>query len=233
MTRKRYATTYGMLWRHDNVRPWAGFGVVYVTRVSADRKTSGRRFDRLARPLAVALLVFSGTFSAPAVACLCSCSIFSSPGRGSTAAEVNSADYRQVFSGLVISTERIDEPVAATVVSTEKFVEDPGYWVRSRILVLRIWRGTPSTVAEVWTPVHTNCDWPPIVGSYFSALVRTERGRRVASNSPCDCALKATATEGPGLFAVAGLAITTSALGAIAIALLVLVKVMGRRSPSG
>ena len=192
-----------------------------------------RRFHRLARLLAVALVIVGGAFSAPAMACLCSCSIFSTPAKDATATEVTPAEYDQVFSGLVISTERTSEPVRAPEVLNEKFVVDPGYWIKSKVLVLRIWRGTPSTVAEVWTPILSDCDLRPITGFHFVALVRTEKGRRVAGNTFCDCAAKAAATEGPGTFAVAGIAITAAALGAAAIALLLLVKVIRRRRRSG
>jgi hypothetical protein len=163
---------------------------------------------------------------------MCSCSVFSSWGRDSAATEVRPAQYDQVFSGLVISTERIDESVAVAAAPGEKVVDDPGYWTRSRILVLRIWRGAPSAVAELWTPVATDCDSPPIAGFFFVALVRSERGRSVATNSFCDCAEKAAATEGRGTFTVAGIAITAAAICAAAIALLPLVRIVRRRWPS-
>jgi hypothetical protein len=183
--------------------------------------------------MAAALVVFGSTFSAPAMACLCSCSISSTPAKDSTATEVTPAEYDQVFSGLVISTERTSEPVRAPEVLNEKFVADPGYWIKSKVLVLRIWRGTPSTVAEVWTPILSDCDLRPITGFHFVALVRMEKGRRVAGNTFCDCAEKAAATEGRGAFSIAGIAITAAAVGAAAIALLLLVRVIRRRRPSG
>lgn len=182
--------------------------------------------------VAFALVISGCTFSAPAVACLCSCSVFSSPAKDSTATEFRPAEYAQIFSGLVISTERIDQPVAAAAVSGETVVEE-NYWTRSRILVLRIWRGAPSTVAEVWTPGGSSCDIPPIPGFYFVALVRAEKGRSVASNSFCDCAEKAAAREGPGAFTGAAIAIAAAAIGAAAAALLLLVRVVRRRRPSG
>jgi hypothetical protein len=191
------------------------------------QKALGRGFQRLAYPLAFALVIFGCAFSTPAVACLCSCSVFSSRGADTAGAAVTPTEYEQIFSGLIISTERIDEPVvAATAASGGNVVEAPGYWIRSRILVLRSWRGAPSTVAEVWTPVGSDCDSPPIVGSYFVALVRSEKGRSVASNSPCDCAQKAAATEGRGAFTVAGIVIIAAAICAAAIASLSLAKVI-------
>src|SRR5689334_12640029 len=62
--------------------------------------------------LEVALVVFCCVFSAPAAACLCNCSIFSTPGKYPITAETKPAGYySQVFSGLIISTERTREPV--------------------------------------------------------------------------------------------------------------------------
>lgn len=194
-----------------------------MEQIRSDKKALDRHC--LANLLAFALVVFGCAFSAPVVACICR-------DADSTATGVRAAEYDEIFSGLVISTERIDEPVAAAAVSGEEIVEDPGYWTRSNILVLRIWRGAPSTVAEVWTPVVTDCESPPIAGSYFVALVQSEIGRGVASNSLCDRAQKAAATEGRGAFAFSGIAIIAAAICAAAIALLALVKVIRRRRPS-
>lgn len=184
------------------------------------RKTSGRGAYCLARPLAFAFATFGSAFSATAVACLCA------------SADIRPVEYDEVFSGLVISTERTDDSVTGTTSSGETVVEDRGYRARSRILVMRTWRGAPSTVAEVWTPVATDCDSPPIPGSYFVALVRSEKGRGVASNSLCDYAQKAAATKQRGSFAVAGITIATAVIGAAAVALLWLVKIIRRRRPS-
>lgn len=207
-------------------------GMLTAEQIRSDKHALLRTFRCLANIVAFVLVASGFAFSAPAVACVCSCSVFSSPGKDSAAAEVTPADYHEVFSGLVLSTERIDQPVAAAPVSGEKVIEDPGRWIRSRILVLRIWRGAPSTVAEVWTPVVTDCDSPPMIGSYFVALVRSQDGRSVASNSICDCARKAAATAGRGDFAVAGIAISAAAIFAAAIALVSLVKVIRGRRPS-
>jgi hypothetical protein len=144
-----------------------------------------------------------------------------------------------VFSGLIISTERTREPVVVPPVvvgktaSGEMVVEDPGYWAKSRVLALRTWRGTPSTVAEVWTPVASDCDVQPLPGFHFVALVRTEKGRSVARNTYCDCVEKAAAMEGRGVFTGAAIAVMAAALGTAVIALLWLVKVIRRRRPSG
>jgi hypothetical protein len=215
-------------------------GMLTMEQTSSDKEALSQRFQRLAMLPAIALVVFGCAFSAPAVACLCNCSVFSTPGKYPIATELRPAEYYdQVFSGLIISTERTREPVVAPpiivgkTVSGEDVVEDPGYWIRSRVLVLRIWRGTPSTVAEVWTPIVSDCDVPPLPGFHFVALVRTEKGRSVATNTYCDCVQKTAATEGRGAFAIPGIAITAVALGAASIALLWLVKVIRRRRPSG
>lgn len=204
-----------------------------VKQNRSGRNALDQRVHCLANLLALALLVVGCAHSAPAVACLCSCSDFSNRGTDSAAAEGRAAEYDQVFSGLVISTERTDEPVSAAAISGKNVVESPGYWTRSRILVLRIWRGAPSTVADVWTPVVTDCDSPPIAGSYFVALVRSEKGRSAASNSLCDCAQKAAATEGRGAFAVEGIAISAAAICTAAIAIFSLIEVIRRRESSG
>ena len=203
----------------------------------SDKVMLRRRFQRLARLLAIALVVFGCAFSAPAVACLCSCSVFSTPGKYPIATELRPADYYdQVFSGLIISTERTREPVVVgpsvvvgKTASGETVVEDPGYWSRSRVLVLRVWRGTPSTVAEVWTPIVSDCDVQLIPGFHFVALVRTEKGRSVARNTYCDCVEKDAATQGRGAFTGASIALTAAAFGAATMALLWLVKVIRRR----
>jgi hypothetical protein len=205
------------LWRSWKGREWGA------------ENLGRRRFPSLASTLAFALVIFGCTLSQPAVACLCNCSIFSSWGEDSTDTEVGTADYDQVFSGLILSTERIREPLSPAVASGETFVDYQGYWIRSRILVFRTWQGAPSTVAEVWTPVVSSCDVPPSAGFHFVALVRTEKGRRVADNTYCDCVLKAAATKRRGAFTAAGIAVTAAAVSAAALALLWLVKIIRRR----
>lgn len=191
----------------------------------------GQRSRHLAHLLALALAVIGCGFSAPAVACLCSCSIFS-VGDFAGIEVKPAAEYHQIFSGLVISTERMDEPVVPAVASNEQSAEAPGYWIRSRILVLRIWQGAPSTVAEVWTPVVSSCDSPPRTGSYFVALTRSETGRNVARHSPCDCAQKAAITQAAGDFTVTGIALIVAAVSAASRVLFSLVNVVRRRRPS-
>jgi hypothetical protein len=176
-------------------------------------------------------LAGAGCFvSAPAVACLCSCPLFAGGMAHSAQAEVAVDGYDQIFSGFVISTERTNEPVSDPPISAgENLILDPGYWARSNILVLRVWRGAPPTVAEVWTPVLTDCESPPISGFYFDALVRTEKGRRVASNSPCGCDERAAATKERGTFTVAGLSIGAAAILAFAVVLGSLARIVRRR----
>src|SRR5262245_9977991 len=84
------------------------------------------------RPIALVLVIVGAAFSSPAVACLCSCSMFSSHEKKTTVTEVP-ADYREIFSGLVIATERIDEPVAVIASSGTGVMVDPGYWIKSKV----------------------------------------------------------------------------------------------------
>jgi hypothetical protein len=167
------------------------------------------------RPLAFALVVIGCMVSAPAFACFCSCS-------GS-----DLSGYDQLFSGLVISTERVAR--IAKPVAGEDSLENPGYWVRTRILVLRIWRGAPSIVTEVWIPVVTDCDSPPIIASHFVALVQFEGDRSVAQKTLCNCDQNLAATEGPGSFTAAGVALAALLICAITVALLWLVNSVRRR----
>jgi hypothetical protein len=92
-----------------------------------------RRSHSLVTLFAFALIIFGCTPSAIAYMC--------SGTANSKTAEFRPAQYDQVFSGLVISTEHINRPVPVAVVRGEEVVEDPGYWSRTRILVLRVWRG--------------------------------------------------------------------------------------------
>jgi len=170
----------------------------------------------LVKLLAFALAICGCTSSAIASICL-------------EATDFRPTQYDEVFSGLVVSTERIEKAVPVAVTPGEKVVEDPGYWSRSRILVLRIWRGAPPTVAELWTPVVTDGDSTPIPGSLFVALVRSQNGRSVTSNSICDGPRMAAATAGRGTFTVAGIAMIAAAVCAAAIALLSLVRMVRRR----
>jgi len=192
-----------------------------MVRTHTIRTASGRLSYVLAKSLAIAFATLGAALSAgTAIACLCA------------SADFNPDEYDAVFSGLVISTERSYVPMPETTFSDEESVENPGYWVKSRILVMRIWRGAPSTVAEVWTPVVTSCDSPPIVGFYFVALVRPEKGRDVASNSWCDYAQKRAATKEVGAFAVTGIAIATGAIGAATVVLVSLFRVIRRHRSS-
>lgn len=177
------------------------------------------------RLLSLAIIVFCATLSAPALACMCA---------NSETVEVTPNAYEQVFSGVVLSAEHTDEPVIAhPVFLGDGVVESRGHWIKSKVLVLRVWRGMPSTVAEVWTPNLTDCDLWPIPGFYFTALVQTEYGRRMAGNTYCDGAERTAATAGRGTFMFPGIAVFVAALGAVAIALFSLVKVVRRYRSSG
>jgi hypothetical protein len=171
--------------------------------------------------LTFVLFVICSATSTSAIACVCSCA-----GSATTGSPAMTEEYDHVFSGLIVSTERVDNPFAGAAISTESVVEDPGHWIRSRILVLRVWRGSPPVMPELWTPVVTDCDSPPIAGSYFVAMVRTEAGRSVASNSLCDCDQQAAMTAGRGAFARIGIALVVSSLCAAALALLILWRVL-------
>jgi hypothetical protein len=111
--------------------------------------------------------------------------------------------------------------------------EDPGFWIRSRVLVLRIWQGAPATLAQVWTPVATSCDNPPIIGTFFVARVAHEEGRSVARRSYCDCDLTAAEAVERGSIAPAGVAIVSAATALVAVLLLVSFKALRRRRMPG
>jgi hypothetical protein len=185
--------------------------------------SSSFKHRRLAGPLVALLAIFGGGYSAPAVACLCSCSLFSTPAPVS-GVDTQLAGYDQIFSGVVIGTERVDAPADPPAPSDQGVVVAERYWIRTRILVLRTWRGTPSAVAELWIPVFTNCDSPPIPGSYFVALVRTDEDRNVAGSSLCDCGLRAAATAGRATYSMAGVAITSGMFFVVAFALYWMVR---------
>ena len=203
-----------------------------VILIRVGRRAMARTFRcRVHALICITLVVFS-LCSAPAFACLCSCAGDAMEGNDSKIVGTVATQFEQVFSGLTISTERIDEPVTGVTVTAGDVVEDPGYWVRSRILVLRVWRGTPATVAEVWTPVVTSCDSPPITGLHFVALAKLEEGRSVARNTFCDCDLRAAATTERGTFAAAGIAVVLAATALVVVLLFLLIKAIRRRRVS-
>jgi len=138
-------------------------------------------------------------------------------------ADTKSDQYDQVFSGLILSAERVNEPVTALVEVGPNLVLDPGFWIKSKILVLRVWRGAPSTTAEVWTPVVTDCDTPPMPGLYFMALVRTKEGRSVAERAYCNCD-EAALTAGGGTLVLTNVVILAAAIGVVGIALVLLLR---------
>lgn len=105
-----------------------------------------------------------------------------------------------------------------------------GLLVRSRILVRRIWRGTPAIVAEVWTREATDCDRRPFPGSHFVALTKREAGRDVAEYTECSCGLQAFATAGPGRLTVGGVTMIGLLIGLGAIASVWLSKIFRRRA---
>lgn len=144
--------------------------------------------------------------------------------------EGNASQYEQVFAGLIVWQS--SEPRAAAPPIFEGLTLDPGYWVKSKVLVLRVWRGAPPMVAEVWTPVVMDSDFRPIPGSYFVALQKYEAGRNVAAYSECERPLRAYATAGSATIAMAGFATIAAVLGLVMIAAVQLVKIVRRRRPS-
>lgn len=177
---------------------------------------------RFSLSFAVVLAACGIAFSGPAIACICA-----NPDAPALEASASSVD--QVFSGLIIWTERSDEPVMPSGISPDASALDPGHWIRSRVLVLRVWRGTPPVVAEVWTPVIFDCDGRPIPGSYFVALVNRDAGRDVAENSECGRALRMFSTKGPATFAIGGIVTIAAVLALGAIASVWVTRIVRRR----
>jgi len=167
-------------------------------------------------------VVFAGAslaFSGLAQACLC-------PNYDAAALEANSAKFEQVFAGLIISTERIHNR------QFEGAEVDSGSSIKSKVLVLRVWRGTPPTVAEVWTPVIDYCGIQPFPGLYFVALAKREAGRSVAEYNECNCALRAYTTQGPATFAIGGIAALGAVLGLVVAAAVWLWRIVRRKRRS-
>ena len=170
-----------------------------------------------------AITLIGAALSSTAMACLCS-------DWKASELEASASQYEQVFAGLIVWQS--SEPREAAPPAFGVPALDPGYWVKSKVLVLRVWRGAPPLVAEVWTPVVISCDSWPVPGSYFVALAKHESGRNVASNSECEGPLRAYATAGPATIAMAGIAATAAVLGLVAFAAVWLVKIVRRRRPS-
>ena len=119
-----------------------------------------RRFYCRAHFLAFMVLIVFSVSSAPAFACLCSCEGAATQGKRSTDLDEAAGQYDQVFSGLVISTERTAEPaIGAANLGGGGAASDLRFWTRSKILVLHIWRGAPPTIAPPRTSpmVATRC----------------------------------------------------------------------------
>jgi hypothetical protein len=177
----------------------------------------------LANSVVMVVSLVGAAVSAPVMACLCS-------DWDPSELEASASQFDQVFAGLIIWTERSTNTEAPT--SPEAAALDPGYWVKSTVLVLRVWRGTPPMVTEVWTPEVTDCDLTVIPGLYFVALVKHEGSRSVARYSDCARALRAFATKGPATFDRGGVATVGAVLGFSSIAFVWLVRIVRRRKPS-
>jgi hypothetical protein len=134
--------------------------------------------------------------------------------------------YEQVFSGITIWTERFDELPNGGMVPSKGW---PSRWIKSHILVLRIWRGAPPTIAEVWTPDFTSCDTPPILGFHFVALGKLDNNRLVATSYTCDCAERVFATAGTSVAAPKGIAILAAATSVLAYLLYLPISSIRRR----
>jgi hypothetical protein len=169
--------------------------------------------------LAFMILIVFSVSSGPAFACLCSCEGAATEGERSTELDEAAARYDQVFSGLVISTERIAAAAIGAANEDSGAVSDLGFWTKSRVLVLHIWRGAPPAIAEVWIPGGSSCDLGIIAGLHFVALARTEKGRSIARHSECECGVMAAATKGRGSYTNAGVAIIAVTFGLAALAL--------------
>lgn len=177
----------------------------------------------LSKSAAAAIALVGAALSASA--CICS-------NWDSAELEASVSQYEQVFAGLIIWTERSSEPQKTATASTEAPAVDPGYWIKSKVLVLRIWRGSPLMVTEVWTLVATSCDSRPIPGSYFVALAKNAAGRNVAGYSECEGPLRAFVTSRPAAFAIGGIATIGAFFGLGLIASVWLLKTIRRRKPS-
>jgi hypothetical protein len=173
-----------------------------------------------------AIALICAALSTTAMACLCS-------NLERSELEASASRYEQVFAGLIIWQSSEPRPVPQ-VASHDGPITDPGYWVKSKVLVLRVWRGEPPVVAEVWTTVVTSCDSWPLPGYWFVALTKNEAGRNVAENSECGGPLRDYATAGPAAIAWAGLATLAAILGLAFLAVVRLMKVFQRRrAPAG
>jgi hypothetical protein len=183
-----------------------------------------------AKATAFSFFVIISLLSRSAVACICDCESAKFRDRGSAVSTVKIPQSEQIFSGWIISTKRVekkdaDAPDRAT--NTDGY---PYYWFRSKILVTRVWRGTPPRVAEVWTPEGSDCDLPMVTGFHVVALVRTENGLSMARHTLCDeCGVESAATQGRGTYTSAGVLLIAASLLAGVLFLFTLVKLLGRR----
>jgi hypothetical protein len=140
-------------------------------------------------------------------------------------------DYQSIFVGWVLSTHRVAEPVVSSAADydPESSFE---YWVRSRVVVERVWKGNPATVVEVWTPVSSDCDVTPVSGMRFIVRERIQSGRSIARKSVCDYQWASAVTAQRGRYTTAGL-LMLGTIGALAAALLlVALRFFARRSAS-
>ena len=179
--------------------------------------------SRLAKVFAWAIALAVAAASAPASAYAC---------YDWEASELEDTvlEYDQVFAGLIIRTERSSGPRES--LPNPPGVKQAGYWVKSKVLVLRVWKGTPPSVAEVWTNAGWGSHLPPIPASYFVALAKDEAGRIVADYSDCEGPLRDYATRGSATFTPAGYGVLAVILGLAYIAFAWLWKKVRRKRES-
>jgi hypothetical protein len=181
--------------------------------LSKRRDSRTNAFHARARFFVFMILFVLSVACAPASACMMSCAYSEAGGR-----------YDRVFSGLIISTESIPDPTVdraapAAATPNDTAVHDFGFWTKSQILVLHTWRGSPPTVAEVWTPGGTSCDLPMIAGFHFVALARIEKNRSIAFHTNCEGDLNIEAILGRGTYTTAGVGIIAATVFVAALGL--------------
>lgn len=170
------------------------------------------------------------SFGDNAFACMCNCV---APQRGAETVALASsalANHDQVFSGMLFSAKTYPVPASAVHSTRDEPVEDPGSWVRYRMLVLKRWKGDIGIFATIWVRAATTCDMPPIPGSYFVALARLESGRSVAQPTFCNCDERDAVTRLPGTYVVGGIAILGAVIAALVAVLAFVIRVFRRRT---
>jgi len=173
--------------------------------------------------------VFTWTIALTVAAASAPASAYSCNDIEASELEARASQYDQVYAGLIIRTERSSEPRESLPIQASSPVLGPPYWVKSKVLVLRVWKGTPPYVAEIWTPAGWGSYLAPIPASYFVALAKDEAGRTVANYSDCEGPLRAYATRGSATFTPAGYGVLAVILGLAYFAFALLRKMAGEK----